>query len=114
MIELLKEQNELLKDLITHITSVVYSDDIRNIGMYYSSKKCKVCQNFGDKMQSLEKQIAEAKEPTLRDELIIFASRTDKYNLTNIRNVDVPSYLERLKKDHEIMVDDYLNSKQSK
>lgn len=49
----------------------------------------------------------------LRDELISFASRNDKYDLTNIRITEIPAYLEMLKKQHENTVDQYLNSKQS-
>jgi hypothetical protein len=61
----------------------------------------------------IEGEQIESKEP-IRDELIAFASRNDKYKLTNIRNTVVPAYLEMLKKDHEDTVDEYLSSKSDK
>jgi hypothetical protein len=42
--------------------------------------------------------------------LMRFESRNDKYDLTNIRNIDISKYLETLKKEHEIIVNEFLES----
>jgi len=48
----------------------------------------------------------------IREELIKYACRNDKYQTTNIRNTEVPAFLEMLRKEHERSVDEYLKSKQ--
>jgi hypothetical protein len=52
-----------------------------------------------------------SQDVSLRDELINFACRNDKYNMDKIRTADEPAMLELYRKDHERSVDEYLKSR---
>jgi hypothetical protein len=54
---------------------------------------------------------SEAQREELRNELIKYASRYDKYNMDNIRTADIPAMLELYRKGHEQSVDLYLKTK---
>jgi hypothetical protein len=65
---------------------------------------------LSDELSALKSEPEASKDEELREALIKFACRNDKYNLTNIKNSEVPMFLEMCRKDHEISVDQYFNS----
>jgi hypothetical protein len=69
--------------------------------------------NVDTLLQEFEQKNEIVKEE-LRNELIKFASRKDKYNMDKVRTADEPAMLELFRKQHENEVDQYLAKLQSK
>jgi hypothetical protein len=66
-------------------------------------------------LNKLEQSISQLQEGetkvSLREELIEFACRYDKYNLDKIKTIDETAMLKLYRKGHEKSVDEYLKSK---
>ena len=98
MQELLKEQNEKLKELAKHLRLFALTNSTAPFSKQWNDKR-KLLESG---IAAIEKQIAETKEPALRDELINYVKW--QYNKFGIPEGEFSTK----------NIDEYLNPKQLK